>query len=116
MANNDFSQGIDSWYTETQNLIEVVGGTSRSKALKMTRNQGNPRPFISQWITWPINQKFIIGMRYKAKLNSRKILLCCEGYTYIDIFYLYLNTLDTNGEWVIQESDTIYSEFIEDSG
>ena len=93
-----------------------MGGTFGTKALKITRNQGNPRPFIAQWITWPINQKFIIGMRYKEKLNSRKILLCCEGYTYTDIFYLFLNTLDTNGEWVILESDTIYSEFIEGSG
>ena len=84
----------------------------------MTRTtESEKSPFISQWPKWPINQKFTLGMRYKAQLNEGgKILLSCEGYKYLDTIYLYTDTIDTNDQWVIQELDTKWTEFIEGSG
>ena len=118
LKNANFSQGLTGWYTETKKQLEVVEGISGTKAIKMTRTtESEKAPFIAQWPSWQINQKYTIGMRYKAKLNEGgKILLSCEGKKYIDSLYLYTNTTDTNDKWVIQELDTIYSEFIEGSG
>ena len=118
ISNPNFSQGLAGWYTETQGQLEVVEGTSGTKAIKMTRKSTSDKsPFIAQWPKWPINQKFTIGMRYKAKLNEGGlILLSCEGYSYKDTLYLYTGRVDTNDEWVVQELDTQWTEFIEGSG
>ena len=118
LKNANFSQGLSGWYTETREQLQEVEGTSGTKAIKMTRTTENDKsPFISQWPKWPINQKFTLGMRYKAKLNEGgKILLSCEGYKYLDAIYLYTDTIDTSGQWVIQELDTLLAEFIEGSG
>ena len=118
LNNANFSQGLTGWYTETKKQIEVVEGTSGTKALKFTRTEEHKNnPFIAQWIKWPTGQKYIMGMKYKAKLNEGgKILLSCEGYKYIDSLYLYTNTTDTKDQWVTQELDTQWTEFIEGSG
>ena len=118
LNNANFSQGLTGWYTETKGQIEIIEGTSGTKALKMTRTEDNKsNPFIAQWIKWPIGQKYTMGMRYKAKLNEKGvILLSCEGYKYIDSLYLYTDTIDTKDQWVIQELDTKLTEFIEGSG
>ena len=116
--NANFSQGLKEWYTETKGLLEEVEGTSGTKAIKMTRSTINDKhPFITQWPKWPINQKFTLGMRYKAKLSKGgTILLSCEGPKYYDSIYLYTNNIDTNDKWVIQELDTQWTEFIEGHG
>ena len=116
--NANFSKNLTGWYTETRKQLEIVEGTSGTKAIKMTRkNESEKGPFIAQWPKWPINQKFTLGMRYKAKLNEGgKILFSCEGKKYLDSIYLYTNTTDTNDKWVIQELDTQYTEFIEGGG
>ena len=116
--NANFSQGLYGWYTETRGQLEIVDGTSGTKAIKMTRTStSQARPFIAQWPKWLLNQKYNLGMRYKAKLNvGGKILLSCEGYSYIDTIYLYTNTIDTNDKWVTQYLDTQWTEFIEGSG
>ena len=118
LKNYNFSQGLTGWYTETKKQLEVVEGTSGTKAIKMTRvNTTQKGPFIAQWPKWPINQKFTLGMRYKIKINEGgKILLSCEGPKYLDSIYLYTNTNDTNDKWVIQELDTKWTEFIEGKG
>ena len=118
LKNPNFAQGLTGWYTETRSQLEIVDGTSGTKAIKMTRSTtSQARPFITQWPKWPINQKFNIGMRYKAKLSSGgRILLSCEGTTYKDSLYLYTNTIDTNDQWVTQYSDTKWTEFIEGKG
>lgn len=118
LKNANFSQGLSGWYTETRGQLQEVEGTSGTKAIKMTRTtESEKSPFISQWPKWPINQKFTLGMRYKAQLNEGgKILLSCEGYKYLDTIYLYTDTIDTNDQWVIQELDTKWTEFIEGSG
>ena len=118
LTNANFSLGLTGWYTETKGQLEVVQGTSGTKAIKMTRaNTTQKGPFIAQWPKWPINQKFTLGMRYKAKINEGgKILLSCEGSKYLDTIYLYTNTNDTNDKWVIQELDTKWTEFIEGKG
>ena len=117
LKNYNFSQGLTGWYTETKSQLEVIEGTSGTKAIKMTRTTGQKGAFIAQWPKWPINQKFTLGMRYKAKLNEGgKILLCVEGKKYLDSIYLYTNTTDTNDKWVIQELDTKWTEFIEGAG
>ena len=118
LNNANFSLGLTGWYTETKGQLEVVQGTSGTKAIKMTRaNTTQKGPFIAQWPKWPINQKFTLGMRYKAKINEGgKILLSCEGSKYLDTIYLYTNTNDTNDKWVIQELDTKWTEFIEGKG
>ena len=112
--NANFSQNLSGWYTETKKQLEIIEGTSGTKAIKMTRNNETQKgPFIAQWPKWPINQKFTLGMRYKAKLNEGgKILFSCEGSKYLDTIYLYTNTTDTKDKWVIQELDTKWTEFI----
>ena len=118
IKNANFSNGLTGWYTETRGQLEIVEGTSGTKAIKMTRTAENTqRPFIAQWPKWPINQKYTLGMRYKAKLDEGGVvLLSCEGYTYKDTLYLYTNTIDTNDQWVTQYLDTQWTEFIEGSG
>ncbi len=116
--NYNFSQGLSGWYTETKSQLEVVEGTSGTKAIKMTRNSiDEKRPFITQWPSWPINQKFTLGIRYKAKLTlDSEILFSCEGPKYLDSIYLYIKQNDTNDKWVYQELDTKWTEFIEGKG
>ena len=118
IKNANFSQNLTGWYTETKKQLEIVEGTSGTKAIKMTRkNTTEKYPFIAQWPTWPINQKFTLGIRYKAKLNEGgKILFSCEGRKYLDSLYLYTNTTDTKDKWVIEELDTKWTEFIEGEG
>jgi hypothetical protein len=116
--NYNFSEGLNGWYTETRGQLEIVEGTSGTKAIKMTRTSTAQKgPFIAQWPKWPINQKFTLGMRYKAKLNEGGVvLLSCEGFSYYDTLYLYTNTIDTNDQWVTQYLDTQWTEFIEGKG
>ena len=117
LNNYNFSKGLEGWYTETSSQLQVVEGTSGTKAIKMTRNTGQKAPFIAQWPKWPINQKFTLGIRYKAKLNQGgMILVSLEGFSYVDTIYLYINTTDTNDQWVVQKLDTEWTEFIEGSG
>lgn len=118
ITNPKFSKGLEGWYTETRGQLEIVEGTSGTKAIKMTRTTtSQARPFIAQWPKWPINQKFNIGMRYKAKLSTGgKILLSCEGFNYKDTLYLYTDKIDTNDQWVTQYLDTQWTEFIEGKG
>ena len=118
IKNYNFSEGLNGWYTETRGQLEIVEGTSGTKAIKMTRTSTQQKgPFIAQWPQWPINQKFTLGMRYKAKLNEGGVvLLSCEGFNYKDTLYLYTNTIDTNGQWVTQYLDTQWTEFIEGKG
>ena len=101
LKNPNFAQGLSGWYTETKGQLEVINGTSGTKAIKMTRTSLEQKnPFIAQWPKWPLNQKFTLGMRYKAKLNEGgKILLSCEGKKYLDTIYLYTNYTDTNDKW-----------------
>ena len=118
IKNSNFSEGLNGWYTETRNQLEIVEGTSGTKAIKMTRTEKDSKgPFIAQWPKWPINQKFTLGMRYKAKLSEKGVvLLSCEGYSYKDTLYLYTNTTDTKDQWKTQYLDTQWTEFIEGSG
>jgi len=118
VKNPNFLNGLSSWYTETGGQLEVVEGTQGTKAIKMTRTTtSQASPFIAQWPKWPINQKFTIGMRYKADLNEGgKILLSVEGYKYLDTLYLYTDTINTQGQWKEQYLDTQWTEFIEGSG
>ena len=118
LKNPNFAQGLSGWYTETKGQLEVINGTSGTKAIKMTRTSLEQKnPFIAQWPKWPLNQKFTLGMRYKAKLNEGgKILLSCEGKKYLDTIYLYTNYTDTNDKWVTEYLDTKWTEFIEGSG
>ena len=118
VKNPNFLNGLSSWYTETSGQLEVVEGTQGTKAIKMTRTTtSQASPFIAQWPKWPINQKFTIGMRYKADLNEGgKILLSVEGYKYLDTLYLYTDTINTQGQWKEQYLDTQWTEFIEGSG
>ena len=118
LNNANFSKGLDGWYTETRGQLEVIEGTSGTKAIKMTRSTTSQKnPFIAQWPKWPINQKFTLGIRYKANLSEKGvILLSLEGYKYIDTLYLYTNTINTGDKWVTQYLDTQWTEFIEGSG
>ena len=117
LNNYNFSKGLEGWYTETSSQLQVVEGTSGTKAIKMTRNTGQKAPFIAQWPKWPINQKFTLGIRYKAKLNQGGVILVSlEGFSYVDTIYLYTNTTDTNDQWIVQTLDTQWTEFIEGSG
>ena len=118
LKNANFSKGLDGWYTETRGQLEVIEGTSGTKAIKMTRSTTSQKnPFIAQWPKWPINQKFTLGIRYKANLSEKGvILLSLEGYKYIDTLYLYTNTINTGDKWVTQYLDTQWTEFIEGSG
>ena len=118
LKNANFSEGLSGWYTETKNQLEVIDGTSGTKAIKMTRETLNDKsPFISQWPKWPINQRFNLGLKYKAKLNEGgQILLSCEGPKYLDSIYLYTKNIDTKDQWVVENLDTPYTEFIEGHG
>ena len=118
IKNANFANGLSQWYSETWGQLELVEGTSGTKAVKMTRTSSNAKgPFIAQWPKWPINQKYTLGMRYKAKLNQGgQVLLSCEGYSYKDTLYLYTNTIDTKDQWVTQYLDTQWTEFIEGQG
>ena len=118
LYNANFSKGLDGWYTETRGQLAVIEGTSGTKAIKMTRSTTSQKtPFIAQWPKWPINQKFTLGIRYKANLSEKGvILLSLEGYKYIDTLYLYTNTINTGDQWVTQYLDTQWTEFIEGSG
>ena len=118
VINPNFSQGLNGWYTETQGQLEIIEGTSGTKAIKMTRTSiSQARPFIAQWPKWPLNQKYTMGIRYKAKLNEGGvILLSCEGYSYVDTLYLYTDKVNTNDQWVTQYRDTEWTEFIEGKG
>ena len=118
IINPNFSQGLNGWYTETQGQLEIIEGTSGTKAIKMTRTStSQARPFIAQWPKWPLNQKYTMGIRYKAKLNEGGvILLSCEGYSYVDTLYLYTDKVNTNDQWVTQYRDTEWTEFIEGKG
>ena len=118
LNNANFSKGLDGWYTETRGQLEVIEGTSGTKAIKLTRSTTSQKnPFIAQWPKWPINQKFTLGIRYKANLSEKGvILLSLEGYKYIDTLYLYTNTINTGDKWVTQYLDTQWTEFIEGSG
>ena len=73
IKNANFSNGLTGWYTETISQLEMVEGTSGTKAIKMTRTSLNDKnPFIAQWPKWPINQKYNLGMRYKANYTIYK--------------------------------------------
>ena len=118
LKNANFSKGLTDWYTETRSQLEVVEGTSGTKAIKMTRTSTSEKcPFITQWPKWPIKQRFRLGMKYKANLSDKgTILLSCEGPKYLDSIYLYTDKTDTKNDWVIQELDTQWTEFIEGGG
>ena len=118
LKNYNFTNGLENWYTETRGLLQIVEGTSKTSAIKMTRTDtSQPCPFIAQWPKWPINQKFTLGMRYKANLSKGgTVLFSCEGYKYIDTIYIYSNNINTGDQWYYQELDTQWTEFIEGSG
>ena len=114
IKNSNFSKGLENWYTESK--IELIEGTSGTKAVKLIRNNINEDVFISQWPTWPINQKYTIGIRYKANISNGQICFSVEGYNYLDTVYLYTNNSNTKDEWVYQELTTEPTEFIEGKG